>query len=58
MSCIQYKSGVKGMNILFQGDSITDCGRAKEQMQPNISLGDGMVFLIYVPTVMICILKI
>jgi lysophospholipase L1-like esterase len=31
--------------ILFQGDSITDCGRSREATGPNTGLGSGYVFL-------------
>ncbi len=31
--------------ILFQGDSITDCGRARDVNAPNTGLGNGYVFL-------------
>ena len=34
------------MNILFQGDSVTDCGRNTPQEKPNTNLGDGYVNLI------------
>ena len=34
------------MKILFQGDSITDCGRNREQRFPNRDLGNGYVNLI------------
>lgn len=27
--------------ILFQGDSVTDCGRSREECNPNAHLGDG-----------------
>jgi acyl-CoA thioesterase I len=33
----------KGMTILFQGDSITDCGRRTDQYQP---LGRGYAFMV------------
>jgi len=29
------------MKILFQGDSITDCGRGREIVDPNLQLGSG-----------------
>ncbi|MFA7229774.1 MAG: SGNH/GDSL hydrolase family protein [Victivallaceae bacterium] len=32
-----------GLTILFQGDSITDCGRSREGSAPNSSLGGGYV---------------
>ena len=32
--------------MLFQGDSITDCGRDRINGRPNIALGDGYVSLI------------
>jgi len=31
--------------ILFQGDSITDCGRARDAVQPNTGLGSGYPLL-------------
>ena len=34
------------MKILFQGDSITDAGRVREENRPNIGLGSGYVNLI------------
>ena len=34
------------MNILFQGDSITDCGRLRAETKPNMNLGNGYVNLI------------
>ncbi len=34
------------MNILFQGDSITDAGRNREMTIPNAFLGDGYVTMI------------
>jgi len=34
----------KGMNILFQGDSITDCGRREPAYRP---MGNGYVSIIY-----------
>lgn len=34
------------MKILFQGDSITDAGRARDEMRPNVGLGQGYVNLI------------
>ena len=34
------------MNILFQGDSITDCGWDRNHKEPNIGLGHGYVNLI------------
>ncbi len=34
------------MKILFQGDSLTDCGRARDIDQPNKRLGDGYVNMI------------
>lgn len=33
------------MKILFQGDSITDCGRSRETTEPNSALGIGYVTL-------------
>jgi acyl-CoA thioesterase I len=36
---------MKNMTILFQGDSITDCGRDREQAEPNLGLGSGYVTL-------------
>lgn len=32
---------MKNQVVLFQGDSITDCGRAREATGPNIGLGSG-----------------
>ena len=34
---------VASQTILFQGDSITDCGRAREEVDPNSGLGGGYV---------------
>jgi acyl-CoA thioesterase I len=34
------------MRILFQGESITDCGRGQAKGEPNFLLGDGYVMLI------------
>ena len=34
------------MKILFQGDSLTDCGRARDIDRPNRRLGDGYVNMI------------
>lgn len=31
------------MNIVFFGDSITDCGRSRDIEEPNLKLGDGFV---------------
>lgn len=31
--------------ILFQGDSITDCGRVRDKNEPNTGLGSGYAFL-------------
>lgn len=31
--------------ILFQGDSITDCGRARDAQKPNVRLGDGYAMM-------------
>jgi lysophospholipase L1-like esterase len=36
---------MKNQVILFQGDSITDCGRARDAGGPNIGLGTGYAFL-------------
>jgi acyl-CoA thioesterase I len=36
---------MKNQVILFQGDSITDCGRAREAVQPNTGLGAGYPLL-------------
>ena len=33
------------MRVLFQGDSITDCGRHREAVEPNIGLGSGYAML-------------
>ena len=33
----------KNIRILFQGDSITDCGRSREIQEPNVNLGQGYV---------------
>jgi lysophospholipase L1-like esterase len=33
------------MKILFQGDSITDCGRSREISEPNTALGTGYATL-------------
>ena len=33
------------MRVLFQGDSITDCGRHREAVEPNIGLGAGYAML-------------
>ncbi len=33
------------MKILFQGDSITDCGRSRETKNPNEALGGGYAML-------------
>ena len=33
----------KDKTILFQGDSITDCGRERTD-KPNVNLGNGYVF--------------
>jgi lysophospholipase L1-like esterase len=35
----------KGSTILFQGDSITDAGRARDAIRPNEGLGGGYAFL-------------
>lgn len=32
--------------ILFQGDSITDCGRVRANAEPNNGLGQGYVFMV------------
>ena len=34
------------LRILFQGDSITDCGRDRSETAPNKNLGTGYVSLI------------
>lgn len=34
------------LRLLFQGDSLTDCGRNREHTQPNEGLGNGYVELI------------
>ncbi len=34
------------MKILFQGDSITDTGRSRDEKKPNIHLGNGYVSMI------------
>ncbi len=31
--------------IVFQGDSVTDCGRCREDAKPNACLGDGYAFI-------------
>ncbi|MCF6174426.1 MAG: SGNH/GDSL hydrolase family protein [Victivallaceae bacterium] len=36
---------MNNLTILFQGDSITDCGRDRETTTPNIGLGAGYVHL-------------
>lgn len=33
------------MRVLFQGDSITDCGRHREAVDPNVGLGAGYAML-------------
>ena len=33
------------MRVLFQGDSITDCGRHREAVEPNVGLGSGYAML-------------
>lgn len=33
------------MRVLFQGDSITDCGRHREAVEPNVGLGAGYAML-------------
>ena len=38
--------GRKKMNILFQGDSLTDSGRIRNTEEPNINLGMGYVNLL------------
>lgn len=35
----------KNFTILFQGDSITDCGRARDAAVPNTGLGSGYAIL-------------
>jgi lysophospholipase L1-like esterase len=35
-----------GDTILFQGDSITDCGRSREVTDPNVALGNGYASLL------------
>lgn len=35
-----------GIRILFQGDSITDCGRSRDVLPPNIGLGQGYAQMI------------
>lgn len=40
------KEGVLKMKILFQGDSVTDCGRDRKVELPNKGLGDGYVNMI------------
>ncbi len=37
---------MRAVNILFQGDSLTDSCRAKNVTEPNRGLGDGYVGLI------------
>ena len=34
------------MKILFQGDSLTDAGRSREETRPNVHLGNGYVNMI------------
>lgn len=36
---------INNHTILFQGDSITDCGRSRETTDPNTGLGSGYVHL-------------
>ena len=36
---------MKNQVILFQGDSITDCGRSREANVPNTGLGGGYPFM-------------
>ena len=36
---------MKDQVILFQGDSITDCGRSRDGANPNVRLGDGYVLM-------------
>lgn len=36
---------MKNQVILFQGDSITDCGRARDTTEPNAGLGSGYPLL-------------
>lgn len=43
MGCV---TNMNNLNLLFQGDSITDCGRDKELNECNRSLGMGYVTLI------------
>lgn len=37
---------MENLRLLFQGDSLTDCGRDKEATEPNEGLGHGYVGLI------------
>jgi lysophospholipase L1-like esterase len=37
---------MKNQVILFQGDSITDCGRGRDKIEPNSGLGSGYPCLI------------
>ncbi len=37
---------IKNPVILFQGDSVTDCGRSREEEQPNRGLGSGYPMLV------------
>ena len=36
----------RNQTILFQGDSITDCGRSREEQGPNAGLGVGYVMMV------------
>lgn len=36
---------LRNKTLLFQGDSITDCGRNKEEFEPNEGLGNGYAFM-------------
>jgi lysophospholipase L1-like esterase len=35
----------EGLTVLFQGDSITDCGRNREIIEPNLAMGEGYAML-------------
>ena len=39
------KNNVMSKTIVFQGDSITDCGRSRMSVASNTGLGSGYVYM-------------
>ena len=44
--CIVNEEKKMSLKILFQGDSITDCGRNRAEKAPNKGLGSGYVSMV------------